>query len=396
MVSAASLALGGKALGARMLAPPTPDAAPDVPAAASSGKRVLVLGGTGFLGPKVMEAALARGHHVTLFNRGRLEKMRKLEFPAGVDVLYGNRDPGKPADEWKDEARGDVKDPNSPIGLSQLEGKTWDYVIDTSGQTPAQVEASAQLLADKVKHYVFISTLSVYASNDVVGMDESAPVAQLVKDAPAEQAPLLNYGPNKALSEQAAEAAMPGRVANLRSGLIVGPGDYSDRYTYWPVRLDQGGEVLCPGSPEDPIQFIDVRDLAEWSIRLCENRTAGVFNAMGPDKVLTFGMMLESCIKANGNTPTLRWAPASFLMKHGVSPWQDMPVWIPPGGESGGFHRRSNAKALAAGLTFRSPQDTAKATLTWWKTLPEGRRAQMRAGLKPAREAELLALLKEG
>jgi 2'-hydroxyisoflavone reductase len=380
------------------------------------GKRILILGGTAFIGPATMHAALARGHRVTLFNRGRIEEMRDLEFPAGVEVIHGNRDPEKTADDWKDESKGQKKDPNSPKGLSGLKGKSWDAVIDNSGFYPRIVRASAELLAPGVKQYIFISSVSVYAGGEKPMEDETAAVGTM-EDPTLESMgdQFQYYGPLKALCEQSAEAAMPGRVASVRPGLIVGPGDPTDRFTYWPVRLQRGGEVLAPGSPADPVQFIDVRDLAEWLVHMVERATTGVFNAINPAPgALTMGETLDACNRAAGGGAMLTWVDAKFLESQQVSPWGDMPLWIPPEGESAGFHLRSNAAAAKAGLRMRPPEVTARDILNWWpkdverrtkataklkaeaiaagQPPPEGPDpALLRAGIRPDREKEVLA-----
>jgi 2'-hydroxyisoflavone reductase len=339
-------------------------------ASASGGsKRILILGGTGFLGPQLVEAARSRGHTVTLFNRG---KTRPHLFP-DVEKLHGDRDP------------------KNGEGLKVLEGRSWDVVIDTSGYVPRVVRASAELLAPNVGHYVFISTLSVYKELPQPGMGEDAPLATVAD--PTNENIRENYGALKALCEQAAEGAFPGRTTNIRPGLIVGPDDPTQRFTYWPVRVAQGGEVLAPGGGSDPVQFIDVRDLAEWTILAIENRDLGVFNAVGPAKPLTVREMLEACKQASGSNATFTWADAAFLERQKVRPWMDMPVWVPPTGELAGLTSVSNAKAMARGLKFRPVLDTARDTLTWFNGLPPERQAELRkrAGLTPEREREVLA-----
>jgi 2'-hydroxyisoflavone reductase len=344
------------------------------------GKRILILGGTMFLGPAIQQAALARGHHITLFTRGRVEDQRDLDFPKGVESLHGNRDPEKTADDWKPESE---RDPESPKGLSQLEGKKWDAVIDTSGYYPRIVRTSAELLAPNVKQYIFISSVSVYAGGATPNADESDPVGTM--DDPTVEsmgAQFENYGPLKALCEQAAEAAMPGCVANVRPGLIVGPGDPTDRFTYWPVRIAKGGEVLAPGSPDDPVQLIDVRDLAEWLVLMVEQHTTGVFNAINPAPgALTIGQTLDACKKAAKSDAMFTWASAEFLEKHGVSAWGDMPLWIPPEGEHAGFHLRKNEAAVKTGLKMRPVEVTASDILEWWPKEVE-RRTQAMARIK--------------
>ena len=348
---------------------PAPSAEPKEPPA-QAGKTLLILGGTGVLGPAVVEAAKARGFTITLFNRG---KTRPQLFP-DIEKLHGDRDPSK----------GD--------GLKALAGRKWDAVIDNSGFVPRIVKASAELLAPSVKHYIYISSVSAYADDSVVGADETAAV-RTMPDPTVETMgkDFENYGPLKALCEQAAEAAMPGRVANVRPGYIVGPDDPTDRFTYWPVRVARGGEVLAPGAPGDPVQIIDVRDLAEWLITLVEGRTTGVFNAVGPGEPLTMGALLDACkAAAPGVDARLTWVSAKFVEELPGEPL-DLPIWAPAEGKTLGFHTRSVERARKAGLKLRPAQETTRDTLAWWKTLPAERQAKMRAGLKPEREAEALA-----
>jgi 2'-hydroxyisoflavone reductase len=331
-------------------------------------KTILMLGGTGFLGPPTVEAALRRGHKVTLFNRG---KTRPGLFP-DLEKLHGDRD--------KDD-------------LKALEGRKWDAVVDTSANVPRWVKKAAAVLGPNIGHYIYVSSISAYDDLSKPGTDESAPVST-IQDTTTEKIDARTYGALKALSEKAAESTMPGKVAVVRPGLIVGPEDPSDRFTYWPVRVARGGEVLAPGAPDDPIQLIDVRDLGAFLVRLIEDRTTGVFNALGPDKTLTMGRMLAACKDVSGSDATFTWADAEFLAKQGVHAWSDMPAWVPSGGETAGFARVSNARAIAAGLAFRPIADTARATLDWFRTLPEDRRSKLRAGLTPEREAKVLAAWK--
>jgi len=338
--------------------------------------RILILGGTGFIGPHQVRYALERGHKLTLFNRGR----RPKDWPAPVEELVGDRNTGD---------------------LGALEGREWDVCIDNPTTLPFWVRDAGRVLKGRVKQYVFISTLSVYGGEKEPGQDESAPLAPYKgKDAMKETQETLRadvetlYGPLKALSEQEAGRWFPGQTTIVRPGLIVGPGDESDRFTYWPVRLDRGGEVLAPGDGKDPVQLVDARDLAEWTIRLVESGTLGVFNAMGPQRELTMGAMLEGVRGAVGSKATLTWVPADFLDQQKVSAWGDMPTWVPGTGDTAGFSRRSNEKAVAAGLEFRSIATTAKDTLAWWKAQPAERRARMRAGIAAEREAQVLAAWK--
>jgi 2'-hydroxyisoflavone reductase len=375
-LASSSLAVAGLAIGARRLHA----AAPAAP------KKILILGGTGFLGPAVTAAAQARGHSVSLFNRGKTEKVLHTKTD-NTERFYGNRDPNKTADE---------KDPASAKGLESLKGHSWDAVVDTSGYFPRMVKASAELLAPSVKQYVFISSVSVYADNSTPNADTSSAVGKMA-DETVETfgASFENYGPAKALCEQAAEAAMPGRVTNVRPGLIVGPGDPTGRFTYWPVRVSRGGEVLSPGTPNDPLQMVDVRDLAEWIIHLIESGTMGVFDAISPQNPagkpgFTMGMLLDACKQASNSNATFTWCDTEFLTAQQVSPWGDMPLWIPPIGESAGFHTRNIQKSLDAGLKMRPVVDTCKATLDWFNSVPEGDRLKNLAGIKPDREAAVL------
>lgn len=343
------------------------------PAASAKHKlKILILGGTGFLGPAFVTAAQARGHSVTLFNRG---KTRPQLFP-DVEKLHGDRDPKKGE------------------GLKALEGRKWDVVLDNSGYYPRMVQASAELLAPNVQHYVYISSISAYAKNDTPNEDESGATAT-IPDPTVETMGknYENFGALKRLCEEAAEKALPGRVANIRPGYIVGPDDPTDRFTYWPVRFDQGGEMLAPGSPEDPLQIIDVRDLAEWLVLVMENKLTGIYNATGPEQPWTMGGLFAACKEATGKDTKLTWVPSEFLVKNGEDgEIGDIPIWAPPIGKTKGFHVRSVTKAMKAGLRFRPNNLTVKDTLAYFQSLPEERRKKLRAGLSPEREKELLAL----
>jgi 2'-hydroxyisoflavone reductase len=334
--------------------------------------RILILGGTGFTGPHQVTYALARGHHVTLFNRGR----NPHAWPGEVVELVGDRNTGE---------------------LKALEGGEWDVCIDNPTTLPFWVRDAARVLRDRVGQYVFISTVSVYAANDKAE-DESAAVAPYIgADAMAETAETFRrnagalYGPLKAASEAEARRQFGERTTVIRPGLIVGPGDETDRFTYWPVRLARGGEVLAPGDGSDPVQFIDARDLAEWTIRMAETRTTGTFNATGPAQTLTMRAMLAGIADGVGaRDARLTWVPTAFLEAEHVSAWSDLPVWVPGEGESAGFARRSIARALAAGLTFRPLAMTSAHTIAWFRTQPPARQAKLRAGLSAEREAALL------
>ncbi len=361
--------MGGAALGAAAL---LPGRLGQAWADEKGGKKLklLFLGGTGFLGPHMVRAAIARGHAITLFNRGKTHP--KL-FP-DVEKLKGDR--------YSD--------------LSALEGeRQWDAVIDTFTYVPRVVTASADLLAKRAKHYVVISSVSVYRDFLTPGMTEEAPLAEVeaevVERVKHHRDVLPHYGGFKALCEKAAEASMPGRVANVRPGLIVGPGDPSDRFTYWPVRVSRGGEVLCPSAPKDLVQLIDVRDLAEFILITVDKRLTGAFNADSPRGKRTIGQIVEESKKATKSNARFTWVPVDFLEEQKVEPWSHMPVWTPATGEHAGFGDVSTEKAHKAGLTCRKLPDTIKATLKWWEEQPAERRAKLRAGIKPEREKEVLA-----
>jgi nucleoside-diphosphate-sugar epimerase len=340
----------------------TPDPAP----AMSTPKTILILGGTGFLGPHVVDTALARGHKVTLFNRG---KTHPGLFP-DVEKLQGDRD-GK---------------------LEALHGRTWDAVVDTSGYVPRIVKMSAELLAPSVKQYIFISTISVYDDANPASSDETAKLQTLAD--PTNEEVKVNYGALKALCEGAAEAAMPGRVANIRPGLIIGPGDPTGRFSHWPTRIAEGGEVLAPGDGTTPVQYIDGRDLGAWIVRMIEDNTTGVYNALGPEQRITMKEVLDACHEVTGNKAQLTWVASDFLEKQNVAPWGEMPMWIDVK-DMAGFGTMLNRRAVAKGLTFRPIRDTAKDTLAWLETLPADERAKARSsGIKREKEDQVLAAWK--
>jgi 2'-hydroxyisoflavone reductase len=338
--------------------------------------RILVLGGTGFIGPHQVRYAVARGHKVTLFNRGRTNP-GLFKGVEGIEERIGDRAP-------------------NPGNYDALKTGEWDVVIDNPTTRPRWVREAAAAVKGRAGQYVFISTISVYARNDTPGADESAAVATTttpdVESGP-EFMPL--YGPLKALSEQEAEKAFPGRATIIRPGLIVGVGDLTDRFTYWPVRISRGGTVLAPPA-DDPVQIIDARDLAEWTVRCCEQNVYGVYNATGPAARFTVRQMVEGIKTAVGSDASIVHASAAFLAQQQppVRGWSDLPVWMPPIGETAGFTQRSIAKALAKGLTFRPYGDTVKETLAFYGQQTEERKAQLRAGLAADREAAVLAALK--
>jgi 2'-hydroxyisoflavone reductase len=322
--------------------------------------RVLIIGGTIFLGRHLVEAAQARGHEVTLFNRG----MHNPDLFPDVEKLRGDRD----------------------RGLAPLDGRWWDAVIDTCGNFPRVVRQSAELLADTVDTYCYVSSMSAYADLSLPGIDEDAPLATMA-DETVEEITGESFGPLKVLCERTVETAIPDRALVIRPGLIVGPHDPSNRFTYWMHRVAAGGDVLAPGTPDQPVQFIvDVRDLADWMVRMCENRSTGTFNAKGPTYSLTMGGVLEACKAESGSDARFIWADEDFLHTEGVGPWMELPLWLPASMTA--INSAKGDKAWAAGLTFRPIAETVRDTLAWDRTLPPD--AERRAGMKPEREAELL------
>jgi 2'-hydroxyisoflavone reductase len=366
-------ALAGGALGTSTL---VPEALAALIQPAPSPLRILVLGGTGFIGPHQVRYAVARGHKVTLFNRGRTNP-GLFKGVAGIEERIGDRAP-------------------NPGNYDALKGGEWDVVIDNPTTRPRWVREAAAAVKGRAGQYVFISTISVYAKNDTPGADESAAVATTATPE-VESGPdfMPLYGPLKALSEQEAEKAFPGRATIIRPGLIVGVGDLTDRFTYWPVRISRGGTVLAPPA-DDPVQIIDARDLAEWTIRCCERGVYGIYNATGPAARFTVRQMLEGIKSTVGSDASVVYATAAFLEQQQppVRGWSDLPVWVPPVGETAGFTQRSIAKALAKGLTFRPFADTVKETLAFYGQQSEERKAQLRAGLAADREAAVLAAWK--
>lgn len=360
------LRAAGFTVGALGAAAFPPFAAPASPQVSKAPKplRILILGGTGFIGPHQVRYAIARGHTVTLFNRGKTNP--KL-FPE-VEKRQGDRA---------------VND------YASLKGRDWDVVIDNPTTLPRWVRQAAAVLQNHTKQYVFISTISVYEKNDTPAADETAAVATTTE--PDSEDARKYYGPLKALSEKEAEKAFPGHTTVIRPGFIIGPGDLSDRFTYWPARLAKGGEVLAPGNPTDPVQIIDARDLAEFSIRVCENGTTGTYNCTGPRSKLTMGEMLGGVRAVMTSDAYLTWVSAKFLAAQSVQPWVDMPVWVPSAGPTAGFALRSIRRALDKGLTFRPLAVTAKDTLDFYHSEPEERKEKLRVGLTPARETQVLA-----
>jgi 2'-hydroxyisoflavone reductase len=321
--------------------------------------QVLILGGTLFVGRHLVEAAIARGDEVTLFNRGRTNP----DLYPQVERIRGDRD-------------GD---------LSALRGRSWDTVVDTSARIPRWVRDSTRLLADFVEHYTFVSSGSVYADTSLPGFDENAPVHTLADETVEEIADAETYGALKVLCERAAEEVMPGRVLSVRAGLIVGPFDPTGRFTYWVHRIARGGDVLAPEPRDQPVQFVHARDLADWILAMGERREAGVFNATGPEEPLAMGDLLDECDAATKAGARLVWVDEGFLVDSGVEAWSDLPLWLAPGRnpQEANFLAMDVSKALAMGLHFRPLSETIAATLT-------GADPTSEAGLPAAREAELL------
>lgn len=337
---------------------------------------ILILGGTGFTGPHQVHYAVERGHRVTVFNRGQ----RQADLPDSVEHLHGDR--------------------NAADGLAQLAGdRTWDVVIDNPTTLPHWVRDAGQVLQGRTNQYIFISTISVYADTSRPGMDENTPLAQYEGTDPLSetmdsfrQNVGALYGPLKAASEREAERWFPGMTTVIRPGLIVGPGDESDRFTYWPVRIARGGTVMAPGTPNDPVQIIDARDLAEWTIRMAEQRAFGIYNATGPRAPLSIAEMLYGirASQSGDNVVRFEWVPQDFLSEHEVYGWSHMPVWVPVRDDNAGFARVNIERAVEQDLSFRPLAVTARDTLDWFLTLPAERQAQLRAGLPAAREVEVL------
>lgn len=322
--------------------------------------KLLVLGGTRFVGRHIVRAALERGHDVTLFNRGQTNP----DLFDDVEQLRGDRD-------------GD---------LSALDGRRWDAAIDTSGYVPRVVRASAERLAGAVDHYTFISSLSVYPDMSIEGLDESSPVSTM-DDPTVEEVTGETYGPLKALCEQVVQDVYPDGGLVIRPGVVVGPYDPTDRFTYWVVRVDRGGDVLAPAPPERRVQFIDARDLGEWTVRMAEERRTGIYNATGPEGGVTMDEMLATCREVAESDARFVWVDEGFLLEHDVQPFRGLPLWL-PGDDAAGFGSVNVEKAVAAGLRFRPLAETASNTLQWAEERPADHEWQ--AGLSAEREAALL------
>ena len=333
------------------------------PERAEDSQRILILGGTGFIGPHMVREMLRRGHDVTLFNRGRTNNAL---FP-DLQTLKGDRN----------------------NGLDALQGQRWDVVVDNSGYVPRHVADSARLLAEAADHYIYVSTISAYASL-AEPLDEDAPLAT-IDDESIEEVTNSTYGPLKALCEKRAAAEFGSdRLTILRPTYICGPGDRTDRYTYWPVRTLRGGDMVWPGTPEDEIQIIDVRDLANFTADVADDRILGTFNTVTPVGSFTMGDLKDDCLAVTAADTTPVWIDNDFIDSQETGDGNAFPIWVPPGPEYGGAARCSGARAVAAGLHNRPTRETARDTVSWWNTLPAERRSALRAGLSADIETKIL------
>jgi 2'-hydroxyisoflavone reductase len=334
--------------------------------------KILVLGGTRFIGLHMTALALERGHTLTFFNRG---KTHADKFPQ-IERIKGDR--------------------NGEI--DGLKDRRWDVVIDNSGYVPRHARLSAGLLAPNVRQYIFTSSISVYP-NFSEPRDEKSPVGKL-PDETIEKVDGVTYGPLKALCEQAVEKAMPGRTCVIRPGLIVGPDDNTDRFTWWPARAARGGEFIAPGTPADPFQVIDVRDLAAFVIKAAEENITGSYNLVSNANGFKFGELAADCIAAAHKqakppvAPKAVWIPADFLEEQKVEPWSEMPVWLPAKGDEAAFAGTSNAAALAKGLKISPLEKTVDDTMAWHLTRPAEEREKLKAGIAPEKETSVLAAWK--
>ena len=328
---------------------------------------ILILGGTGFIGPHMVREALRRGHNVSLFNRG---KTNNTLFP-DLKLYVGDRDGG----------------------LDVLKGNKWDAVIDNSGYVPRLVADSARRLKLAASHYLYTSTISVYASFAIPN-DETSPLGKM-DDETIEEVTGETYGPLKALCEKRAAAEIDAdRLTILRPTYICGPGDKTDRFTYWPVRTMRGGDMLWPDSRADKTQIIDVRDYANFTIDCLEQRITGIFNTVTPAGQYTMGDLHDDCLAVTASDMNAVWVGNDFIREQELMEGGSIPIWAPPDGEYAGVAFVNGQKAVEAGLRNRPVRETARDAVQWWKTLPEERTLKMRAGLDPEKEAEVLALWK--
>jgi 2'-hydroxyisoflavone reductase len=324
---------------------------------------ILILGGTGFIGPHMVREALRRGHSVALFNRGRTNN----ELFPDIETIKGDRD----------------------NGLDGLKGRKWDAVIDNSGYVPRHVQDSARLLAASCDRYLYISTVAVYADFSQP-IDEDSPLATLA-DESIEEVTWQTYGPLKALCEKRAAAEIDaGNLTILRPTYICGPGDHTDRFSYWPIRARKGGEMLWPGAPQNTIQIVDVRDLANFTIDCLDHDISGTYNMVHPPGEYSMGDLLEDCQAISATNVDATWVPEDFLAANGLNPGAQIPIW---GGSARTF-AVSTDRAVAKGMQHRPPRETARDILSWWDTLPAERRANLKAGPGEEKEAEVLAAWK--
>lgn len=330
---------------------------------------LLIIGGTIFVGRHLVLAALERGHKVTIFHRGKhnANLFSEDHFP-DVETIIGDR--------------------TNEEDLDCLAERSFDAVVDTCGYVPRVVAMSAQKLAKATPLYCFISSISAYGDMSINGMTEDSPLATLA-DPTVEEVTGETYGGLKVLCEQVVQDTFPDGYQILRPGLIVGPYDISDRFTYWPHRIAQGGKVLCPDNPDILVQFIDVRDLAEWNIRLLERKTTGVFNATGPDYALTLGELFDTCKSVSGSDAEFVWVSEDFLVEKEIKPWAELPNWIPVRENAGGMDRISITKGLAKGLVIRPLSETVSDTLSW--DLARSQEGAWKNTLTPEKEQALLA-----
>ena len=327
--------------------------------------KILILGGTAFTGPHLIKYAMDRGHSISVFNRGKTKATVHKELFNKVEKLVGDRNDN----------------------LEALKGRQWDAVIDNYAVYPRWVRQTADILKDNVDTYLFNSTLSVHAAFSKRGLNEDDLVA--TTDTPDKEDGSL-YGPLKALCEDVTRNVFKERAIIVRPHLIVGPGDTTDRFTYWPVRIQKGGEILAPGSMSHPVQYIDARDLSQFMIHLIENKTSGTFGAVGPLSGLSMAELLYGMRAVVSNDISFTWVDQEFLTKNEVRPWSEMTTWMPEGGEWDGFGSLDNSKSVKAGLTYRPLAETVKDTLDWWEGLPEERRNKPKAGLDYKKEQKAL------
>jgi 2'-hydroxyisoflavone reductase len=356
------------------------DSEPDEPRSVSRGDqplRILILGGTGFIGPHMVHEALRRGHEISLFNRGRTNRAL---FP-DLELLVGDRNNGHDA----------------------LIGRRWDAVVDNSGYVPRHVADSAQLLSSAVSHYIYVSSVSVYAAMsgnltaanyhdvDVANTEYESPLVSIA-DETVEEVTSETYGPLKVLCERAATEAMgEDRITILRPTWVAGPGDNSDRFTHWPVRVSRGGEMLVPGMPSDQIQIVDVRDLANFVVDSIEQNITGIYNMVNPPGTYSMGQLMTDCQMITGSDASLTWVDLPFIEKHGLDAAGELPIWAPMSGDTRSDALINGDRSFAKGMKTRPERETIRDILQWWPTLPEDRRNNMRAGMSAEREAEMLA-----